>query len=473
VRRLLLERLVGDERGTARQAPFNPALTANALQQELGRAQQRAGEIAGSLPVLLRLPGEVWSRMMHDRTAGGFGLFLPVFALSIAAAIATDRGLARRLYRYLPPPPPLEYPPVGSRASAALMALLIETARLAGFAVAAVLVFFVLGSDDPRDRTTFVFYLSAAAIVKASAALARAYLAPTIPGARIPAFEDHEAVVLYGAILRTTAFGAFGFFTCALIATLGLTGDSHTLLLILVGTLTTLLLTQCLWASRHAIASDIAGERHDPGRPRLNFARLWPNVMVVLLPLLWLGLVLAALTAHTPLFGAALYSVALLLLLPSADAALWRQTKALAFTGKPALAAASRVARLGLIVLAFLNLASAWQIDLRGFASDSIGAGAANASLQILVTLFVAYGLWQVVSIWVDRLTADEDRQRAEQLGIEDTEIDEQGRSGHSRLRTLLPILKRAVQIALGRSGWPSASAARHWCATWFPAFSS
>ena len=71
-----------------------------------------------------------------------------------------------------------------------------------------------------------------------------------------------------------------------------------------------------------------------------------------------------------------------------------------------------------LIVLAFLSLASAWRIDLWGFASDNIGAGAANASLQILVTLFVAYGLWQVVSIWVDRLIADDHLQRAEQLGF-------------------------------------------------------
>jgi small-conductance mechanosensitive channel len=172
--------------------------------------------------------------------------------------------------------------------------------------------------------------------------------------------------------------------------------------------------------------------------------------MVVFVPLLWLGLVLAALTGRTPLFGAALYTVALMMLLPSADAALWRQTGAFAFIGKPALAAASRVARLGLIVLAFLSLASAWRIDLRGIASESIGASAANASLQILATLFVAYGLWQVVSIWVDRLIAEEDRRRAEQLGLEDSEIDEQGGTGHSRLRTLLPIFRRAVQITLG-----------------------
>jgi small-conductance mechanosensitive channel len=450
VRRLLLERLVADEGGSAIRTPFNPAFTAYELQQDLGRAQARAGEIARSFPVLLSLPGEAWSRMMRDRTAGSFGLFLLVFALSIAAAIATDRWLKQRLYHYVPSPPPLEHPPVGSRASAAAVALLIEAARLAGFVVAAVLVFFVLGSDDPRDRTTFVFYLSAAAIVKGSASLARTYLAPKIPGARIPDFEDHEAIALYGSILRTTAFGVFGFFTCALIASLGLTGDSHTLLLILVGTLTTLLLTHCLWTSRHALAADIAGERHDPSGPRVNFARLCPNVVAVFVPLLWLGLVLSSLTERTPLFGAALYTVALLLLLPSADAALWRQTKAYALIGKSARAAASRVARLGLILLAFLSLASAWRIDLRGIASDSIGAAAANASFQILVTLFVAYGLWQIVSIWVDRLISEEDRRRAEQLGIEDTVIDEQGGTGHSRMRTVLPILKRAVQIGLG-----------------------
>ena len=454
MRRLLLERLVaeGGEAGT--QAPFNPAFTAHALQRELGRAQARAGEIAASFPDLVRLPGKAWGRMMRDREAGGFGLFLVVFALAAAAAVAADRWLARRLARYLPEPPPLEHPPVGSRASAACAGLMIETARLAGFVIAGAAVFFVLGPDETRDRTAFVFYLSAAAIVKGVAAVARVYLAPSHPGARIPAFEDHEARVLYRAVLRTTAFGAFGFFTCALIASLGLTGDSHILLLILVGTLTTVLLTHSLWDSRRAIAKDIggdiAGERHEPGRLRLGFARLWPNALVAFAPLLWIGLVLAALTGRTPLFGAALYMVFLGLLMPSIDAALWRQARGFIAIGKPALAAGLRVTRLGLIVLVFLSLAAAWRIDLAGFASDSLGAGAANALLQILVTLFLAYGVWQVVTIWVDRQIAEEDRRRAAELGLEDTEIDEQGGTGHSRLRTLLPILRRAVQIVLG-----------------------
>ena len=189
VRRLLLERLVAED-GGAVEAPFNPAFTAYALQQELGQAQKRAGEIAASFPVLLRLPAETWSRMMRDRSAGSFGLFLAVFALSIAAATAADRWLARRLSRFMPEPPPLEHPPVGSRASAACAGLLIEAARLAGFVIAAAAVFFVLGSDEARDRTAFVFYLSAAAIVKGAGAVARVYLAPKHPGARIPAFEE-------------------------------------------------------------------------------------------------------------------------------------------------------------------------------------------------------------------------------------------------------------------------------------------
>jgi len=251
-------------------------------------------------------------------------------------------------------------------------------------------------------------------------------------------------------VLRTTAFGAFGFFTCAHIASLGLTGDSHVLLLMLVGTLTTLLLTQSLWAARQAIASDIAGARHDPGTLRVSFSRLWPNATVLLALLIWAELVLASLTGRTPLFGAALYTILLMLLMPSIDAALWRQSRAITHLGKSALSAGLRVLRLGLVVIAFLSLAGAWRIDLWGIASDSLGAGAASAALQILVMLFIAYNVWQVVSIWVDRQIAGEDRRRAAEMGVEDTDIEEQGGTGHSRLRTLLPILKRAAHIVLG-----------------------
>ncbi|MHA1527946.1 MAG: mechanosensitive ion channel domain-containing protein [Alphaproteobacteria bacterium] len=159
---------------------------------------------------------------------------------------------------------------------------------------------------------------------------------------------------------------------------------------------------------------------------------------------------LAALTGRTPLFGAALYMVFLGLLMPSIDAALWRQARGFIATGKAALAAGLRVTRLGLIVLVFLSLAAVWQIDLFGLASDNLGAEVASAALRILITMFVAYGVWQVVGIWVDRLIAEEDRLRAAELGIEDTEIDEQGGTGHSRLRTMLPIVRRAAQIVLG-----------------------
>jgi small-conductance mechanosensitive channel len=449
VRRLLLERLVSEDRGGAAEAPFNPAFTAYALQRELGRAQARAGEIARSFPDLARLPGAAWARMMRDRDAGAFGGFLLVFALAIAAGVAADLWLRARLERHLPAPPPLAHPPLGNRAAAALAGLAVETARLAGFAAAAAAVFFVLGADDARDRTAFVFYLTAAAIVKAAAAAARTWLAPDRPEARIPAFADADARALYRAVLRTVGFGAFGFFTCALIAALGLAGDSHTLLLILVGTATTLLLTHSLWAARLALAGDIAVPRHEPGRLRRTVAGLLPGMLVLFAPLLWTGLVLAALTGRTPLFGAALYSLFLLLALPSADSALWRQGRALAQAGQPGLAAGLRVGRLGLIVLAFLSLTAAWRIDLMGFASDSMGAGAASAMLQILVTLFMAYAVWQALGIWIDRMIAGEDRRRAEELGGADDDFGEQGGTGHSRLRTLLPILRRAAQIML------------------------
>ncbi len=449
VRRMLLNRLQA-EKQTVTNPPFNPARTAFAVQRELGRAQARAAEIGASLPALIALPGEAWRRMMHGRGGGDVAMLVAVLALALGAGIAADRWLTRRLAAFVPDPPPLEHPPVGTRASASLVILAIELARLAAFVIAAALVFFMLGSEDGRDRTAFVFYLSATAIVKLVAAGARAYLAPKHPGARIPSYQDREARLIYNSTLRTTALGAFGFFTCALIATLGLSGDAHTLLLMIVGTLTTVLLTHAMWEARETIGRDIAGERDDPGRVRRAVAAIWPNVLVVLVPLIWLGLVGAALIGRQPLFGAALWTALLLVLMPSVDAALWRQTRMDAHMDRPTRAAGMRVARLGLVVLAFLSLAAAWRLDLWGFASDSIGAGAANALMQILVTLFVAYGAWQVVSIWADRTIAAEDRRRAEEMGDEALEMGEAGGVGHSRLRTLLPLLKRAARIALG-----------------------
>lgn len=69
VRRLLLERLTSED-AAAPASPFNPARTAFLLQQELGQAQTRVGQIAASFPALIALPGEAWARLMHGRAEG-------------------------------------------------------------------------------------------------------------------------------------------------------------------------------------------------------------------------------------------------------------------------------------------------------------------------------------------------------------------------------------------------------------------
>jgi len=442
VRKLLIERL--DDTEAKPDPAFNPAMVAWKFQRNFTKVKKAAGKIFGSYDKLPALPGRWWKKMTNKREGGGFGQFAVAFVASIVAGIVASALLRRRMRRGWQG----EQAPK-SRAGVLLSQLLVEGIGILVLGFVATAIFFIFAPDDSRDRTLFFFFLAATLIVSLIASGSRAIFSPDRPNCRIPAMNDRDARRFHRAILMTVGFGAFGFFSCASFAALGIHGPVHDLLLVLVGILTTILLTVTIGISRRAIAGDILAGAEEPSRIRQMAARIWPTLAMVIPPLLFIGLMISVFLGGLPLYGAGVFTIMLVILSPIGEAALARAVTALDGSAEIGWSIAARTARIALLLLVIVLLALAWRVDLTVASDGGIQSRIFSALIQIAAIVAVSYAVWQVVRVFLDQKIASEDAAYAAEHGVSADMEGETGGPGKSRTRTLLPLLRRAALIVL------------------------
>lgn len=442
VRKLLIERL--DEKEAKPKAAFNPAMVAWEFQKGFTKVKTEAGKIFGAYDQLPALPGRWWERMTSKREGGGFAQFAVAFLMAILAGLIASTIARRRLRR--------GWESNGTQKSPAgylLGQLLIEGAGVLILGIVATGLFFLFAPDDSRDRTLFFFFLAATLIVSLISGGSRAVFAPFSSRHRIPAMNDEDAGRFHRAILATVAFGAFGFFSCASFAAIGIGGHVHDLLLVMVGIITTILLTVTIGVSRHAIAGDILAGAEQPSSLRRLVSQLWPSLAMFIPPLLFFGLMVSVFLGGLPLYGAGVFTIMLLILSPIGESALARAVSALDGTTKVGLAITARVARIALFLLVVVALAVAWRVDLTVTSDGSIQSRVFSALIQIGAIVAVSYAIWQVVRVFLDQKIALEDAAYVVEHGPNPETDGETGGPGMSRTRTLLPLMRRAALIVL------------------------
>lgn len=446
VRTLLLDYL--ETKDKADDTWFSPADFAFAVQNGFGIVHKRATEVFGAFPLLPDVFAESFKRIVAKAAPGEFGDFLLNFLIALAVAGLAEWLLRRRLrsigfYTLAPAPRFLaQIGVLGRRLLVSLMHILVFT----GLAAA---VYFTIGDENENFRATFVFYMTAIVITRLGLAAAEAFYAPHTPHVRMPRFSDAEAVWLKRTLSFTVACGAFGFFTCTLFAVHGVVGHAHELLLILTGTVTIASLVVSILVNKQAISQDMLATGSEPSRPREIAALIWPYAQCVIVVVMWIGVVASAFLGQTPLYGAALTTIFLFLVAPSFEAALEREAT-LAVAGDREMAAAiARTGRLAVPLVVIFVLAIAWRVDLLTVDDDSIASQVTHAGLQIAGTLMIAYLLWYATQVWIDGRIKQEELDYAAQSGADLAEM-EIGGAGQSRLRTLLPLIKRTFQITIG-----------------------
>ena len=221
------------------------------------------------------------------------------------------------------------------------------------------------------------------------------------------------------------------------------------MLLVLVGIVTTILLTVTIGVSRHAIAADILAGAEQPSSLRRFVSNCWPPLATILPPLLFIGLMISVFLGGLPLYGAGVFTIMLLILSPIGESALARAIPVLDETSQVGLSIATRVARIALFLLVTVLLAVAWRVDLSVSDDGGILSRVFGALIQIAAIIAVSYAVWQVLRVFLDQKIALEDAAYAAEHGVNADMEGETGGPGKSRTRTLLPLLRKAALIVL------------------------
>jgi len=343
---------------------------------------------------------------------------------------------------------------LAAEASQLAMHVALEALRLVAFGGGALGVFLVVYQGHLPTRQFVLALLFATLLVRAVAAAAGILLAPGAPARRFVSFDDATAGRLYWAAVGLATLYAVARFGLGLLSQWGFPPGGLLALDTLVAVLFAAVFLLVAWRSRAEVAALIRGAGEDHPLRRLA-ADLWPALLTA-----YVLIILAARTFER--FGgrmadgqAGIKSLLLVLVLPLADMALCRVVLALTGgargweAGQAAAATASyepvlrRAVHIVVVAGGLLLIARFWQLDIFDLTSQGLGERVAGALIDVAVALLVAHVLWDLVRTAIDRRLA------AETGAIGASERGEEGGVGGSRARTILPLIRGSLFVAL------------------------
>ena len=330
------------------------------------------------------------------------------------------------------------------------------------FGIAVAAAFFALYHGHEATRLTVMTYLLAIVLLRLMADGSRFLLAPHAHDLRLIPFDDHDALRLHRWIVAVAAIGAFGFLTGDLLALLGLERTTLDVFDTMVGVAFVAALIVMIWQARRPVAGLIRGERsgHGPLALRLLqfLAQTWHLLATAYVLVIFATYQVRAALGQETAVSVGILSLLLVAALPLADAALCRIgteyfAARRAAAGEPGAervgyeAAIERALHVGLWLVGFLIFTRLWDIDIYTVTQEGIGDTAAGALFNIVVTVLFAYVGWEIVKAMIDRRIETEGP--APVPGEAGGEGGEGSGQGASRLRTLLPLARKAIFATL------------------------
>jgi moderate conductance mechanosensitive channel len=335
-----------------------------------------------------------------------------------------------------------------------LLLVVLGVLRVVLFGLGALAVFLARYPTHVPTRHVLLAALGAVVLVRLAAVGARVILAPRHGALRLVPFDDRAAWRLYAAIMGLATLAVVGTLGARVLGLLGVPEPYVVIFLTLVRILFATLLLCVIWLTRREMAAAIdLGDDHQ----RLSHAvrELGPYLATVyVLAILLIGIVeIVQAGGLTP--GAVTGSLLLVVVAPLADMALCRiltphstgSGEAAPPPGTPTTDLYGPVVRRMVHILVAVGslkaLAWLWELDIAAFTERSLGGRLAGAVVDIAVTAQAAYLVWTVIRTFVDHSLAQEPgRAGAPEPG-------EEGGTGATRVRTLLPLLRTFVQIVI------------------------
>ncbi len=429
------------------------------LEADAGRVR---GLWAGRLAMLPQLPSVVpflLGRLAEGKTTAQLLLTVVGVVLIFAAGVVAEhlfRRLTAKQRARIPDAPPDRF---GTRLGYLLQRLAWQLVGLIVFAIAVLAAFFALYQGHGPTRLAVMTYLSAILITRLVSDGSRFLLAPHAPTLRLIPLDDAAATLVHRWIMAIAIVGAFGFLTADLLRYLGLPPALLGSFMAFLGVAFVVLLVAAVWRVRQPVSALIASHEASSragGTLRRVIADWWHVLAILYVVGLWLTVQVRGAMGAEVSTAAAIVSLLLVVALPLADVALGKlvadhyaarrdgETEAGAVAEptsyEPAVARALRVVLWLAGVLIFMRI---WGIDIYTATQEGIGDTAAGALFNIVVTVLLAYVGWEIVKAMIDR------RIEAEGPVAAHGEGGEGGGQGASRLRTLLPLGRKAIFATL------------------------
>jgi small-conductance mechanosensitive channel len=451
VRSLLLERLAAT--GAAGEAGAgSPAGMIGSLTDRSSLVRERLGELLGAVEDVPAAIATAWHRFHDGRSTGAMLALAAGVAISLVAAALAEALTRRRLAR-------TRARLVGSEArtqdllnrSLHLLGMLaLDLLGLLVFAVVAMVVLLAVTESHGPTRSAVLGFLGALVAFRLVVTLSHFLLNPGNKRHRMNDLADADASFLHRWMKVIAAIGTFGFVGCALVALLGEPGAEHDLLLNATGALLVASVIYAVLKGRRALTNSILV--FDVSSPmRRVLAEVTPTLTAITVFLIFVLYTVSSLLGVMLPPAAGLLTIAILVLVPYVDAVLERSAVYRRRYGGEAADAGGTVAtviirgaRLLLWIASFLVLAEVWSVDLRAAATAGVGDRISDALVDIGFAWFAAYLGWEFARIAIDRRIA------SEAAPTTPGEHGDEGGTGASRLATLLPLAKRAIQITIG-----------------------
>jgi small-conductance mechanosensitive channel len=333
--------------------------------------------------------------------------------------------------------------------------IVFDLVAVSVFAIAAIATFFVFYQGHEPSRLLVTTCFTAVLIVRATSIVSRFLIAPSASHLRIIAFNDADAQYYHRCVLWFVGVAAFGSLTFSLMQLLGLSEDLHLLMRLIVGVLLAVALCLMIWHGRAGVANLIRTSQNDgagDNRMTAYFAETW-HYLAIAYVICIAGLAFVRLLAGE-VAGAAvsLGSLLIVVAVPLIDAAIGRLLDDFIASRRDAddpvqdttyIPAVRQGMRILLVLLGIVVLVRLWGVDLFSMADQGLGATLTRTILDVGFTMLIAYVGWQISKTAIDRHMAAGEGEGLVERGSEG------GGTGASRIRTLLPLLRRCLQILI------------------------
>ena len=408
------------------------------------------------LPVHIAAASEQFSQR---REGAPLSQFVFTLLASIAAGLAAAFGLSRASAN-------LEESVVTStprslwhKVQLLVLRLLFQLSRVIGFYLIAMAVIVAATRSGSPDRYTVQLIVESIAWVWLVLVMTRFVLAPTRPALRLCPFDDETAKFVTWRVGVIATIAAVGFGLLRWMLQFGMQfGDSRFGFWVSLAMHAVIIAT--IWQSRNGISKMLSHGATNPAAG-LHLSNIWPSIAIGLVVAHWLivEIIVATGNATPQLLPVMMTTLAVLTALPMIEHGMRAVIlHAMPFDedAAPAMLAAHRetqrgAVRCGRIFLSislFFGLLWLWSVDIFAMAQQGVGARFAGALIDVAIIAMVAYAVWELITIVVNRQIAIE---RAE-MGIDpdsETMAEGEGGKGESRLATILPLVQLVLRIAI------------------------